>query len=91
MVVIGSHSGAGGFDNGDTLIINVLSPNITAFIWDDTASTKMATFGKGNFRFVIPAPTSHTLMIEFELGEPFDGSASWSCSPAGSSLNAPAK
>jgi hypothetical protein len=85
MAVTGSHIGAGGFAKGDTLLINVLDSTITMILWDDTTNTRIKTFGNGSFRYVIPAATSDTLMVEFELSSPFNGSASWSCSPAGSS------
>jgi len=85
MVVTGSHAGAGGFVKGDTLLINVLDSTLTVILWDDTANRRITTFDKGSFKYVIPATTSDTLMIEFSLRDPFNGSASWSCSAAGPS------
>jgi len=91
MVVTGSHVGAGGFVKGDTLIVQVLDSTITAIIWDDTTNTRITTYTNGSFRYVVPATTSDTLMVEFELRPPFNGSASWSCSTAGSSPGSSSK
>lgn len=85
MAVTGSHVGAGGFAKGDTLLINVLDSTLTVILWDDTTNTRITAYDKGSFKYVIPATTSDTLMIEFALRDPFNGSASWSCSSAGSS------
>jgi hypothetical protein len=84
MAMTGSHIGAGGFAKGDTLMINVLDSTLTVILWDDTTNTRITAYDKGSFRYVMPAATSDTLMIEFELRAPFDGSSSWSCSAAGS-------
>lgn len=81
MAVTGSHVGAGGFAKGDTLLIDVLDSTLTVILWDDTTNTRLAAYEKGSFRYVIPAATQDTLMVEFELRSPFDGSSSWSCAP----------